>query len=114
MDDGVRPTSLHGVELQVSLEVAGVEPGDGQPVAEPCLQPQTPTLASFTRSRWLVSGYCKSKLCHFSHQRGSVFVREGRSGRRGVQVAEEALDLPQGNAAASVAHLEEKVQHKFS
>lgn len=45
VDDGVCPTSLHGVELQVSLEVASVEPGDGQPVAEPCLQPQTRTLS---------------------------------------------------------------------
>lgn len=37
VDDGIGPASLHGVELQVSLEVASVEPGDGQPVAEPCL-----------------------------------------------------------------------------
>lgn len=41
VDDGVRPTSFHGVELQVSLEVASVEPGDGKSVAEPGLQPQT-------------------------------------------------------------------------
>lgn len=41
-----------------------------------------------------------------------MFVREGRSGGGGVQVAEEALDLPQGDAAASVAHLEMKVQRK--
>lgn len=37
-----------------------------------------------------------------------MFVREGRSGSCGVQVAEEALDLPQGDAAAPVAHLEEE------
>lgn len=38
VDDGVRAAALHGVELQVALEVAGVEARDGQPVAEPCLQ----------------------------------------------------------------------------
>lgn len=37
-----------------------------------------------------------------------MFVREGWSGSCGVQVAEEALYLPQGDAAASVAHLEKE------
>lgn len=56
----------------------------------------------------LVLVYCKRTRATFSHQRGPVFVREGRSGSRGVQVAEEAVDLPQGDAAAPVAHLEEE------
>lgn len=57
-------------------------------------------------------GLLQVQSCHFSHQRGPVFVREGRSGSCGVQVAEEALDLPQGDAAAPVAHLEKEVEDK--
>lgn len=113
VDDGVRPTSLHGVELQVSLEVASVESGDGKPVAEPCLQPQnTHVLASVTRGLAVLFSVFQVQMCHCSYQRGSVFVREGGSGSCGVQVAEEALDLPQGDAAASVAHLETEGQHE--
>lgn len=33
VDDGVGPVTLQGVELQVALEVAGVQPRDGQTVA---------------------------------------------------------------------------------
>lgn len=112
MDDGVCPTSLHGVELQVSLEVASIEPGDGQAVAEPCLQPQTRTFSVPRKVLMCIFWSLQVQMCHFSHQRGSVFVREGWSGSCGVQVAEEALNLPQGDAAASVAHLVKKVQHK--
>lgn len=38
VDDGVRAVALHGVELQVSLEVLGVEPRDRQTVAESGLE----------------------------------------------------------------------------
>lgn len=38
VDDGVRAVALHGVELQVSLEVLGVEPRDWQTVAESGLE----------------------------------------------------------------------------
>lgn len=38
VDDSVRAVALHGVELQVSLEVLGVEPRDWQTVAESGLE----------------------------------------------------------------------------
>ena len=37
VDDSVRAVALHGVELQVPLEVLGVETGDWQTVAEASL-----------------------------------------------------------------------------
>lgn len=41
VDDSVCAVALHGVELQVPLEVLGVEPRDGQTVAESSLCRQT-------------------------------------------------------------------------
>lgn len=38
VDDGVRAVALHGVELQVSLEVLGVEPRDRQTVTKSSLE----------------------------------------------------------------------------
>lgn len=38
IDDGVRPKALHGEELQVPLEVLGIEAGNGEPVPEASLQ----------------------------------------------------------------------------
>lgn len=38
VDDGVCAVALHGVELQVSLEVLGIQPGDGKAVAEASLR----------------------------------------------------------------------------
>lgn len=38
VDDSVRADTFHGVELQVPLEVAGVEPGNGQTVAKASLR----------------------------------------------------------------------------
>lgn len=37
VDDSVCAVALHGVELQIPLEVLGVETGDGQTVAEASL-----------------------------------------------------------------------------
>lgn len=37
VDDGISPTALHGVELQVSLEIASIETRDGQTIAKPSL-----------------------------------------------------------------------------
>lgn len=41
VDDGVRAVSLHGVKLQVALEVFGVESGDGQTVTKTSLNRNT-------------------------------------------------------------------------
>lgn len=38
VDDGVGAVALHGVELQVALEVLGVEAGDGEAVAKASLR----------------------------------------------------------------------------
>ena len=37
VNDGISAHPLHGVQLQIALEVPGVEPGDGQTVAESSL-----------------------------------------------------------------------------
>lgn len=38
IDDGVCPKALHGEELQVPLEILGIEAGNGEPVPEASLQ----------------------------------------------------------------------------
>lgn len=75
VDDSRGAVALHGVELQVTLEVLGVEPGDGQSIAEP--------------SQGCVAGV----------------VDVDGAGGRGVHVAEQTLDLPQRDAASPVGHL---------
>jgi len=38
IDDSVGPKALHGEELQVPLEVLGIEAGNGEPIPEASLQ----------------------------------------------------------------------------
>ncbi len=65
VDDSVCAVSLHGIELQVPLEVLGVEARDGQTVAEASLHRHTEGLG-----RLCSLSHCKQQRSPMQEQTG--------------------------------------------
>lgn len=102
--------ALHRVELQVTLEVLGVEPGDGKAVTKASLCGEGGREGGRTVGGvrpFYPHDEANKSICYTSAYQRSPRVLANlwrRSG--GVHVAEEVLDPPKGDATTRVTDLQ--------